>query len=273
MSEKESTGTRNKERNMQLVLEYHFSFVYIPGSQVYHSAFCPHALRSKKTLCNYSPNLYSGKPLRPCKFCEAMIAKQQAAFSKKKKKSKKKDDQDPNAIVHVRLIDGAYVGMYRKNIVGCCHCATHPGKLTKHLMLEHNCVQKGCWYFEKYDCASYWRGKQLRKQAKEKTREQQRKAKETEKLQEERLNGIQQEMQNVIDALSYPMEIIRLEQVEAKWYKIFYVSDYPFADGNRFPDFLGAIYTAHPGWRLWLQHIKDMEGRFVTRSMYHAVKR
>ena len=163
--------------------------------------------------------------------------------------------------------------MQRKNIVGCCHCTTHPGKLTKQLMLEHKCIEKECRYFEKYDCASYWRGKQQKKQVKEKKRTEQKKAKERERLLTERLEGIQREMQEIIDDLSCSMEIIRLEQVAAKRYKIFYVSDYPFADGNRFPDFLGAIYTAHPGWRIWLQHIKDMDGHFVTRSMYHAIKK
>ncbi len=259
---------------MQLVLRYRFRFVYIPGSNVYHSACCPHALRTKQTLCNYSPYFYFGKPLRPCKFCEPMIAKPEPTPEKTVEiDSKEHEIPDLHSVVNVRLITGAYVSMQRKNIVGCCHCVTHPGKLTKKLMMDHDCVKKGCWHFEKNDQATYWQNKRLQKQEKKEKREKQKQAKEKEKRLSEQLNGIRQEMQTVIDTLSYSMEIIRLEQVESKMYKIYYVSDYPFADGNRFPSFLDTMYAAHPGWRIRLQHIKDMDGRFVTRSMYHAVKR
>ena len=274
MSTKSSADAQPQDGNLQQVLSEQLFFVYLPGSKVYHSAFCPHALHAKQELCIYSGRDFARKKLRPCKYCAPMIARQRAAFTKAIPTCPKhSDDQWRRSLVNVRLITGLHVEMQRRNIVGCCHCATHPGKLTKQLMLDHNCIEKECRYFEKYDYASYWRGKQQIQQAKERKREEQKKVKEREKLQSERLKSIQQEMQVILDDLSYSMEIIRLEQIEAKRYKVFYVSDYPFADGNRFPDFLGAIYATHPGWRIWLQHIKDMDGRFVTRSMYHAIKR
>ena len=83
-----------------------------------------------------------------------------------------------------------------------------------------------------------------------------------------------QDLENIKSILtSYTessMDIIRVERKHHGLYKVFYVSDNSFADGNRFPGFLDRVRLNHPSWRLMLRHIKDIDGRFVTRDEFYA---
>ena len=66
------------------------------------------------------------------------------------------------------------------------------------------------------------------------------------------------------------MDVIRVERDPNGSYKVFYVSDHPFADGDRFPGFLEKVRLNHPSWRLTLRHIKDVDGHFVTREEFRT---
>lgn len=44
--------------------------------------------------------------------------------------------------------------------------------------------------------------------------------------------------QSYIDDAGYAMQIVRVDMERVNRYRVFYVSEYPFADGDRFPKFL-----------------------------------
>ena len=56
-------------------------------------------------------------------------------------------------------------------------------------------------------------------------------------------------------------------------YTVFYVSDNPFADGDRFPSFLDALRETEPQSRFRLRHIRDVDGHFVTREEFRVRRR
>ena len=56
-------------------------------------------------------------------------------------------------------------------------------------------------------------------------------------------------------------------------FKIFYVSENPFRDGNCFPNFLSLIQEKHPRYRILMRHIQDLQGHFVTIEEYAQIKR
>lgn len=178
-----------------------------------------------------------------------------------------------NMVVGVKLVDGTRLLVRRSNIVGCCHYHLHPGKLTKRLLLEHDCLGKQCVFLEKYDDATYWAGLRNKQKSKEDARKRQMIIKEQKARTESRMKNIQREMQRVADDNDYVMEIIRVERLGKVRYRVFYVSDNRFADGNRFPEFFKEIHRRYPSWRLDLRHIKDTDGHFVTREEYHTKHR
>ena len=54
--------------------------------------------------------------------------------------------------------------------VGYCWSETHRGYLTLPLMREHECIEKGCKHFQKYEQAPYWKEKEKNKAAKKEAR-------------------------------------------------------------------------------------------------------
>lgn len=79
---------------------------------------------------------------------------------------------------------------------------------------------------------------------------------------------LRERFQAFAEAAGYSMTVIRVEKEGRNRYRVFYVSDYPFADGNRFPLFLEAVRSAYPACRLDLRHIRDVDGHFVTNGEY-----
>lgn len=176
-------------------------------------------------------------------------------------------------VIGVKLVDGTRLMVRRNNIVGCCRCHLHPGKLTKRLMLEHDCIGKRCGFFEKNEHASYWVGQQVKAKNKHTARNHQRAVQYQKERIQEHLHNIQADMQHAFNRLGYTVEIVRIERLSKTQYRVFYVSDNPFADGNRFPDFFAEMHRRYPSWRLDLRHIKDVDGHFVTREEYHRKNR
>ena len=64
--------------------------------------------------------------------------------------------------------------------------------------------------------------------------------------------------------------IVRVQKEHPGFYKLFYVSDNSFADGNRYPEFLETLRHLHPFWRVHLRHIRDVDGHFVTKDEYFS---
>lgn len=179
---------------------------------------------------------------------------------------------NPDTLVNARLLGNKRVLISSSRIVGMCHSALHPGKLTRRIMEEHDCLGKQCRYFEKYEEAGYWRELE-RKQQRKKAAKMQKAARKQQAAKEaayfEELKVL---FQSYADEAGYTMQIIRVHGIRASIY-IYYVSDYPFADGNRFPAFLKSVKFFFPHHRIILRHIKDLEGRFLTREEYAQIKR
>ena len=69
---------------------------------------------------------------------------------------------------------------------------------------------------------------------------------------------------------------IKVEPAEAeivKYIYVYYVSDYPFADGNRFPAFLKSVRFFFHHHQIVLRHVMNQEGHFLTREEYAQIKR
>ena len=66
----------------------------------------------------------------------------------------------------------------------------------------------------------------------------------------------------------HAMQIVRVDTERTNRYRVFYVSEYPFADGDRFPKFLETVRFFFPDYRLNLRHIRDVDGHFVTIEEY-----
>ena len=178
-----------------------------------------------------------------------------------------------DSLIYVRLFDDSKILTHPKNIVGYCNSTLHPGKVSKHLLKEHDCLGKKCFYFKKNEQSTYWLHLAEVEKAKENAKKKKLREKDAQQKQADKLAEITEEFWTYLDLTNYTMDIIRVEQVHPQAYNIFYVSDNHFADGNRFPDFLALIKEAHPTWRINLRHIKDEYGHFVTIDEFYSRKR
>ena len=57
-----------------------------------------------------------------------------------------------------RMVNGAPLCAPEKQ-VGYCWCELHPGYLHKHLIDQHQCVERQCEHFEKFKDSEYWKRK------------------------------------------------------------------------------------------------------------------
>lgn len=179
---------------------------------------------------------------------------------------------EPTSIVKARMLGNAIVSIAHKRIVGCCHNSLHPGKLTRKIMEQHDCLGKNCRYFEKYPESSYWyeleRREKRRAEAKsQKALKKQQKSAEADYFEELRIL-----FQSYADEAGYAMQIVRVKGVRATIY-VYYVSDYSFRDGNKFPEFVKSVYFFFPHHRLFLSHLRAQDGHFLTREEYAKIKR
>ena len=175
--------------------------------------------------------------------------------------------------IKVRLLGGSTIEIQRKKVIGCCHSRLHPGKLTKKLLEEHDCLGKQCPFLEKYEDAPFWQKQRERQITKAKAKQQKREKKAMLSAKDAYFAKLRDDFQRLADATGSPMDIIRVEHRSPHIYAVFYVSDNRFADGNRFPDFLQAVRKRYTRRRIILRHIRDVDGYFVTRDEFYARKR
>lgn len=170
--------------------------------------------------------------------------------------------------VSTRLLGNQYALLPPSRIVGCCHNALHPGKLTKQLLKQHDCLGKACRFSEKYEDAAYWiehRRQEECKFAKKLARQQK---KEQAAAAQAAHQALAAQLQSFAGEAGYAMQIVRVDEEGKNRYRVFYVSENPFADGDRFPELLDAACARFPAYRLRLRHIRDIDGHFVTIEEY-----
>lgn len=176
---------------------------------------------------------------------------------------------DHKEVVKARLIGGSVVRVCRGNIVGFCHIQTHPGKLTKNLLREHECLEKKCPFLEKYEDSPFWIDYQRRCLARSSAKQNKKKKKIALDAEAALLSDLRVAFQMCADFTDSPMDVIRVDLPNPWTYRIFYISDNRFADGNRFPEFLEVMREKYHHHRIILRHIKDVDGHFVTRDEYY----
>lgn len=64
--------------------------------------------------------------------------------------------------------------------VGYCWLEKHKGYITKQIMDEHQCIEKQCPFFQKYEDAPYWKEKEKRKKDRQNRKELEKIEKEKE---------------------------------------------------------------------------------------------
>lgn len=262
-----------KDRSRAMLLKSTYNYVFLPGSEVFHTKYCHCVLRSDDIKgCVYYENAAEGR--RPCKICSPVPGGNtgKAEAEKARTEGKPPPPAGHSQVITVSLLGGKHARISKSKIVGCCHSKLHPGKLTKALMDEHDCINKECVYFEKYEDSPYWTERR-RIKAERKRNKQKKKELEASKYGEEAaMEKLRDIFQTVSDETCSDMLIVRVKK-EAYIFEIYYVSDNPFADGNRFPDFLAELKKQYPKNRLILRHIKDIDGSYVTREEYYRLKR
>lgn len=237
-----------RELTAQKIAQTPYHYIYLPRSPVFHCRDCKLVLNSKEFFGSIQYRT-AAKKRRPCKVCnptlEHFTAQETAPSEGSSKQDSKKAQQvqNPNEVIQVRLLGNHFVSIRRNLLVGCCHNRLHPGKLTQKLMEEHECLRKNCRYFEKYEGSCYWRAKTASAKA-------QRKAKELKKLRETTEQSTLELFQSYADTVGYPLQIVRVQEEKTNVFKIYYVSENTFRDGNCFPNFLSMIQDKHPRYRI-----------------------
>lgn len=264
------------ERNTDILARVQYNFIFTPESAVYHRPSCKLMLKANDIKgCVYFRNI--PKDRRPCKVCRPTADDERTTHIEATKdrpipRTKPKQPAEKEIVV-ARMLGNQHISITKSKLVGCCHNIIHPGKLTAKIMEEHDCIGKQCRFFEKYEDSSYWLGRENKRREKEKRKAAQRQQKQQAQKLEEELEETKELFQSYADAFEYELMIVRLQKEKENRYKVFYVSENRFADGNRFPHFLETIKYYFPKYRIELRHIRDVDGHFVTIDEYIARKR
>lgn len=267
-------GTAERRaRNADILSRVQYNYIYTPSSKVFHRPSCHLMLNAVNIKgCIYYKSAVNGRV--PCRICHPELNERQI---KAKIKGERESGASPRLIekkvVSARLLGDKWIEITNVKIVGYCHNLIHPGKLTRKIMEEHNCMGKNCRFFEKYAESTYWVAEENRKRQKEHRKQMQQVEKKAVRKLEEELAELKNLFQSYADDAGYSMLIVRLEKERPNRYRVFYVSDNPFADGNRFPDFLAAVKSFFPRYAIQLRHIKNVDGRFVTIDEYLSRRR
>lgn len=262
-----------RARNADILSRVQYNYIYTPSSKVFHRPSC-HLMRNAVSIngCIYYKTAVNGRV--PCRICHPEPNERQIT-------AKTKEGREPGAsprpiekkVVSARLLGDKWIEITNVKIVGYCHNLIHPGMMTRKIMEEHDCVGKNCKFFEKYAESTYWAAEEDRKRQKEHRRQKRQAEKEALRKLEDELAELKDLFQSYADDAGYAMRIVRLEKERPNRYRVFYVSENPFADGNRFPDLLDAIKFFFPQYAIQLRHIKNVDGRFVTIGEYLSRRR
>lgn len=266
-----------RERNQSVIDRTGYNYVYLKNSEVFHRRFCKACLcaRSESSILGSVHYSTAAKERRPCKLCKPDARENdfiQHPFkidyigSEGEKAARKQ--AAVQEIVTVKMLTGETVSIKQKRILGWCHHRIHKGAVTRTIMKQHDCLGKNCPYLERNANSPYWANLVAQKKAKENRKEKIRAQKQQQAAEEEHLIQLLESWQSYLDDMESDMYIVRVAKVAPSVYRIFYVSDNSFADGNRYPAFLETLKFLHPHYRINLRHIRDVDGHFVTYDEY-----
>lgn len=256
------------KRNAALLRKTNYNYVYTPTSGIFHRPICKRILQANKII---GCELYKTacKRRRPCKSCSPMPPEPARPVAP----AAQKPTPPTETLQSIRLFDQNVILTYPHKIVGCCHNQIHPGKMTRKLMQAHDCLGKQCRYFEKYESSTYWAEQEQKQKQRQAQKEQKRQAKEAGRAAQTKALEIVDALQDYADLCGYDIDIIAVKQERKNLYKVFYVSEHTYPDGQLYAGLIELARQEHPKWRLLLRHIKDENGRFVTFQTFYARKR
>ena len=237
--------------------QYEPSFFFLTSSHVFHKKGCRCLQRSGdvKSAVYYEDAM---KNRRPCAVCNPVPAD---------------GLRRGNDVRYIMLFDGTQSWVKNCNIVGRCHYHGHPGIISRGLLHKHSCLGKQCRHLEKFTDCVFWKELEAQQHEQAQEKEKRRAAAAEARAEEQFLQDLREEFQGYADSAQQYMHIVRVVKETERLYRVFYVSDNRFADGNRFPEFLQLFRLCRPEWKVMLRHIKDTDGHFVTVEEYRTRKR
>ncbi|MBE6776052.1 MAG: hypothetical protein E7543_07680 [Ruminococcaceae bacterium] len=167
----------------------------------------------------------------------------------------------------VKLIGGDFAMIDTPAIVGYCHNEEHKGIVTVTIMQEHDCISKGCHYFERFEDYPYWKKYNNREEQKKFLKLKQQRKNEKLKAREEVLRKRDEKF----IARAYEIaEKIGLNNIKiisvsknGKEYTLFYISDKPINDWFDFRE-IAFIMNREFKKKFILKHIKNTDGSYAT---------
>lgn len=261
-----------RERNADILSRVEYNYIYTPTSKVFHRPSC-HLMFNAVDIegCVYYKTAV--KRRTPCRVCHPEPNERPQTVNKKDEQKEASPKPIERKVISARLLGNKHVEIESVKIVGCCHNLIHPGKLTRKLMEEHDCLGKNCKFFERNNDSTYWAEEENKKRQKERRKQARQAEKKAARKLEDELAELKDLFQSYADDAGYSMLVVRLEKERSNRYRLFYVSDNPFADGNRFPELLATINFFFPRYFIQFRHIRDIDGHFVTTDEYLSIKR
>ena len=267
-----------RERNQKTIDRTEYNYLYLRTSDVFHTRTCKACLNARH-IGDIQGSVYyetAAENRRPCKLCnpvpppDYLTLKDKDTFKRTDKPADTEQKRQREELVRVRMLTGDTIQIKRGNIVGWCHHNLHKGAVNKSILKDHDCLGKNCPYLERNEQSTFWaaREQEAAEKARQKELKKANKARETAEAQ--RLLDLTEAWRSGLDSIDSDMYIVRIEKEAPYRYKVFYVSDNPFADGNRFPDFLNMVKRDHPRHSINLRHLRDVDGHFVTRDEYFS---
>ena len=121
-----------------------------------------------------------------------------------------------------KIVNGGVDWVALSTIVGYCHFKEHCGFITKKVIKEKDCNNKGCSYFERYNDCPYWAEKARKKEIK--TRRKM--AQQVEKKAKEELSlSIKTEACRLIEICGYPIKVVSVTELNKNEWVVRYLSD------------------------------------------------
>ena len=274
-----------RECNRRMIDKTDYNYLYLKNSGVFHTRTCKACLNT-----NHSGNILgsvyyetAARNRRPCKICNPLppsgfvsrygkvaLKPAEAGFQTEPSVTAPLVDSAPqnNELIKIKMLTGKVIQIKRKNVIGWCHHTLHKGAINRSILEEHDCLGKNCPYLERNSGSSFWLARKQEAELRAKQKQLKRANKEKDILHMKYLQYLADLWQSGLDQMESDMYIVRIEEENAFRYRVFYVSDNPFADGNRFPAFLDMVKASHPQHSVNLRHIRDVDGHFVTRDEY-----
>ena len=200
-----------QERNERIIANAGYTYLFSPASGVFHLRTCKQLLRVKdlRGTVYYAS---AAKTRRPCKLCLPDLPVPLDRPVKPRPEKAAAEAPASDEPVSTRLLGNQYALLPPSRIVGCCHNALHPGKLTKQLLKQHDCLGKDCRFFEKYEDAAYWiehRRQEECKFAKKLARQQK---KEQAAAAQAAHQALAAQLQSFAGEAGYAMQIVRVDE-------------------------------------------------------------